>query len=99
MIKGFAVFRMDPKIGPQHVFKSETTGDISHQEVLAIFATHNLFREGFRGVHVSNRTWATYVYPPWIIALLLSPDEPIGPLRSPLNRVLHESKLGETPKP
>lgn len=98
MIKGFAVFRMDPKIGPQHVFKSETIGEISHQEVLAIFATHNLFREGFRGVHVSNRTWATYVYPPWIVALLLSPDEPIGPLRGPLNNVLHESDLGETPK-
>lgn len=89
---------MDPKIGPQHVFKSETIGEISHQEVLAIFATHNLFREGFRGVHVSNRTWATYVYPPWIVALLLSPDEPIGPLRGPLNNVLHESDLGETPK-
>lgn len=99
MIKGFAVFRLDPKIGPQHVYKSDTADDITHQEVLAIFATHNLFREGFRGVHVSNRTWATYVYPPWIIALLLSPDEPIGPLREPMNRILHASELGENPQP
>jgi len=99
VIKGFAVFRMDPKIGPQHVYQSDTIKTITHQEVLAIFATHNLFREGFRGVHVSNRTWATYVYPPWIIALLLSPDEPIGPLRTPLQRTLHEKKLKGDPKP
>ncbi|MFX1510343.1 MAG: hypothetical protein ACFFBR_08580 [Promethearchaeota archaeon] len=99
MIKGFAVFLMDPKIGPQHVYQSETIEIISHQEVLAIFATHNLFREGFRGVHVSNRTWATYVFPPWIIALLLGPDEPIGPLREPMKKILATSKLDETPKP
>jgi hypothetical protein len=89
---------MDPKIGPQHVFQSDTIENISHQEVLAIFATHNLFREGFRGVHVSNRTWATYVFPPWIIALLLGPDEPIGPLREPMQKILHASKLSEEPK-
>jgi hypothetical protein len=89
---------MDPKIGPQHVYKSETIEIISHQEVLAIFATHNLFREGFRGVHVSNRTWATYVFPPWIIALLLGPDEPIGPLREPMKKTLGTSKLAEEPK-
>lgn len=99
VIKGFAVFRMDPKIGPQHVYRSETIKNITHQETLAIFATHNLFREGFRGVHVSNHTWATYVYPPWIIALLLSPDEPIGPIRDPMHRVLNDSKLSDTPKP
>lgn len=90
---------MDAKIGPQRVYESETIGNVSHQEILAIFATHNLFREGFRGVHVSNRTWATYVYPPWIIALLLSPDEPIGPLRQPLQRILHQKKPRGEPKP
>ncbi len=90
---------MDPKIGPQHVYQSETIEIISHQEVLAIFATHNLFREGFRGVHVSNRTWATYVFPPWIVALLLSPDEPIGPLREPMKKILATSELDENPKP
>ena len=99
MIKGFAVFRMDPKIGPQRIYQSDTIEEISHQEVLAIFATHNLFREGFRGVHVSNRTWATYVFPPWIVALLLGPDEPIGPLREPMQKILHGSNLEETPKP
>ncbi len=98
MIKGFAVFRMDPKIGPQHIYKSDTISEISHQEVLAIFATHNLFREGFRGVHVSNRTWATYVFPPWIVALLLGPDEPIGPLRNPMKRILLASSLEDKPK-
>jgi len=90
---------MDPKIGPQRIYQSDTIEDVSHQEVLAIFATHNLFREGFRGVHVSNRTWATYVFPPWIIALLLSPDEPIGPLREPMQKTLYVSELEETPKP
>jgi hypothetical protein len=90
---------MDPKIGPQRIYQSDTIEEISHQEVLAIFATHNLFREGFRGVHVSNRTWATYVFPPWIIALYLGPDEPIGPLREPMQKTLHASKLGEEPKP
>ncbi|MFX1319236.1 MAG: hypothetical protein ACFE9D_06900 [Promethearchaeota archaeon] len=99
MIKGFAVFRMDPKIGPQYVYQSDTIETITHQEVLAIFATHNLFREGFRGVHVSNRTWATYVFPPWIIALFLGPDEPIGPLREPMKKILNASKLSEEPKP
>jgi hypothetical protein len=99
VIKGFAVFRMDPKIGPQRVHQSDMIKTITHQEVLAIFATHNLFREGFRGVHVSNRTWATYVYPPWIIALLLSPDEPIGPLRVPLQNILHQKKPKGEPKP
>jgi hypothetical protein len=99
VIKGFAVFRMDPKIGPQRIYQSDTIEEISHQEVLAIFATHNLFREGFRGVHVSNRTWATYVFPPWIIAVLLSADEPIGPLREPMQKILHASDLEETPKP
>lgn len=99
MIKGFAVFRMDPKIGPQRIYQSDTIEEISHQEVLAIFATHNLFREGFRGVHVSNRTWATYVFPPWIVALLLGHDEPIGPLREPMQKTLYESKIGEEPKP
>ncbi len=98
MIKGFAVFRMDPKIGPQHIYRSDTIEEVSHQEVLAIFATHNLFREGFRGVHVSNRTWATYVFPPWIVALLLGPDEPIGPIRSPMKRILHASTIEESPK-
>ncbi|MFW9984658.1 MAG: hypothetical protein ACFFCB_08010 [Candidatus Odinarchaeota archaeon] len=98
MIKGFAVFRMDPKIGPQHVYRSDSIGEVTHQEVLAIFATHNLFREGFRGVHVSNRTWATYVFPPWIVALLLGPDEPIGPLREPMKKTLHTSRLGDNPK-
>lgn len=90
---------MDPKIGPQRIYQSDTIEDISHQEVLAIFATHNLFREGFRGVHVSNRTWATYVFPPWIVALLLGPDEPIGPLREPMKKILHATKLEEEPKP
>ena len=90
---------MDPKIGPQRIYQSDTIEEISHQEVLAIFATHNLFREGFRGVHVSNRTWATYVFPPWIAALLLGPDEPIGPLREPMKKILHASKLKEEPKP
>jgi hypothetical protein len=89
---------MDPKIGPQHVYRSDTIREISHQEVLAIFATHNLFREGFRGVHVSNRTWATYVFPPWIIALLLGPDEPIGPIREPMKRILHASEISDDPK-
>ncbi|MFW9985108.1 MAG: hypothetical protein ACFFDJ_00910 [Candidatus Odinarchaeota archaeon] len=98
MIKGFAVFRMDPKIGPQHVYRSDSIREISHQEVLAIFATHNLFREGFRGVHVSNRTWATYVFPPFIVALLLGPDEPIGPLREPMKRIMHTSELADIPK-
>ncbi|TRO55154.1 hypothetical protein E2P64_07660 [Candidatus Bathyarchaeota archaeon] len=99
MIKGFAVFRMDPKIGPQYVYQSDTIETVTHQEVLAIFATHNLFREGFRGVHVSNRTWATYVFPPWIIALLLGPDEPIGPLREPMKKILNASSLPDEPKP
>lgn len=88
---------MDPKIGPQQVFKSSHIDEISHQEIVAIFATHNIFTEGFRGVHVGDRTWATYVKPPWIIGLLLSEDEPIGPLGDPMQKMIQQADLDEQP--
>lgn len=97
MIEGIAVFRMDVKIGPVHVYKSASIKQISHEEVLAIFATHNLFAEGFRGVHTGSSTWATYVWSPWIIALRLSPDEPIGPIGSPMAKIVHDFHLGKEP--
>ncbi len=97
MIIGLATFRMDPKIGPIQIYKSESIIEISHQEIIAIFASHNIFAKGFRGVHVGNHTWATYVYPPWIIGLLLSEDEPIGPLGPPLQKILENAQLDDNP--
>jgi hypothetical protein len=88
---------MDAKIGPVQVYKSASIKHITHEEVLAIFATHNLFAEGFRGVHTGTSTWATYVWPPWIIALRLSPDEPIGPIGAPMTRIIREFRLDKEP--
>jgi hypothetical protein len=97
VIDGIAVFRMDPKIGPVHVYRSANIKQISHEEVLAIFATHNLFAEGFRGVHTGISTWATYVWPPWIIALRLSADEPIGPIGAPMAKTVRQFRLDKEP--
>jgi hypothetical protein len=97
VIIGFAAFRMDPKIGPLQVYKSKSIKEISHQETIAIFASHNVFTRGFRGVYVGNRTWATYVHPPWIIGLLLTEDEPIGPLGPPLQKILENVQLDDDP--
>ncbi|MFX1562168.1 MAG: hypothetical protein ACFFDP_02545 [Promethearchaeota archaeon] len=97
MILGYAIFRMDAKIGPQKVHVSDSIQDVSHYEMMIIFSAHVRFEQGFRGVHASNRTWATYIQPPWVIALLLSPDQLIGPIEAPFEKILRKTKLGDNP--
>jgi hypothetical protein len=97
LILGYAIFRMDVKIGPQKIHLSDSIPDISNYEMLTIFSAHIRFEEGFRGVHASNRTWATYIFPPWVMALLLSPDQQIGPIEAPLKKILQKARLDEEP--
>lgn len=97
LILGYAIFYMDIKIGPKKVHLSESIPDVSIHEMLTIFSAHVSFDEGFRGVHASNRTWATYILPPYVIALLLSPDQPIEPIEAPFRKILQNTELDEEP--
>jgi hypothetical protein len=84
-------------VGPKEVYRSSNVEEITVEESVAIFATHSVFSGGFRGVHIGKRTWASYIKPPWVFALLLSPDEPIGPLESAIHIILKEVELKEVP--
>lgn len=97
MIIGYAIFHMDVKVGPSKIHVSDSISDVSKHEMFTIFSAHVKFEEGFRGVHGSNRTWATYISPPWVIALLLSPDQPIGPVEEPIRKIIQSIKFDAEP--
>ncbi|MFX1474483.1 MAG: hypothetical protein ACFFCO_03250 [Promethearchaeota archaeon] len=96
-VLGLAVFEFDPQVGPKEVYRTSNVEEITVEESVAIFATHSVFSGGFRGVHIRKRTWASYIKPPWVFALLLSPDEPIGPLENAIHTTLEEVELKEVP--
>ncbi len=97
VVLGLAVFEFDPKLGPKEVYRTSEVEEITIEEAVAIFATHSVFSGGFRGVHIGKRTWASYIKKPWVIALLLSPDEPIGPLETAVHTIMKQVELGESP--
>lgn len=96
-VLGLAVFEFDPKVGPKEVYRTRNVEEITIEEAVAIFATHSVFSGGFRGVHIGKRTWASYIKRPWVFALLLSPDEPIGPLETAIHTILEETELEKSP--
>ncbi len=96
-VLGLTVFEFDTKEGPKEVYRTRDVEEVTSDEMIAIFATHGVFSGGFRGVYIGKRTWASFIKQQWLIALLLSPDEPIGPLETIIRSLLKHVELDEMP--
>jgi hypothetical protein len=49
--------------------------EISQDETIVLFTTRTMIDEGFTGVKVKDRNWVTYLNPPYLYCILLTPVE------------------------
>jgi hypothetical protein len=53
-----------------------------------LFTTHPRVEEGFAGMTLGERTWATYLKPPYLYTVLLSTEEQTASFEKPMRQVL-----------
>ena len=75
MPMGAVLLEFDMKMGPVFKFAVPTTLEVTPDETLVLFGTRSVVEEGFTGISIKNRTWATYLNPPYLFCVLLTPME------------------------
>jgi len=93
MPRGAVLFEFDVKLGPVFKFAVPPDIEVSHEETMVLFATRTCTEEGFSGITINNRTWATYFRPPFLFAILLSPGEQPASFEHPMRDVLGAYEL------
>jgi len=88
MPRGAVLFEFDMKLGPVFKFAVPPAIEVSHEETMVLFTTRTRTEEGFSGITINNRTWATYFRPPYLFAILLSPGEQPSSFEQPMKDVL-----------
>jgi hypothetical protein len=72
------------------MFKGSTpeTIELSTDEIIVLFTTHPRVEEGFAGMTLGERTWATYLKPPYLYTVLLSAEEQTASFEKPMQQVI-----------
>ena len=88
MPQGAVLLEFDVKMGPVFKFGVPPELKLSQDESMILFSTRTIVDEGYTGITVKDRTWATYLKPPYLYGILLSPTEPQNSYEEPIQAVL-----------
>ena len=90
MPQGAALFEFDQKMGPVFKLAVPNTLEVTQDETIVLFTTRTMVDEGFSGVKIKNRAWVTYLNPPYLYCILLTPIEHQNDFEQPMIDVLAE---------
>lgn len=86
-------------MGPIIKFAIPSTLEVSQDETIVLFTTRTMIGKGFTGITVKDRTWVTYLSPPYLYCILLSPKEHQKDFGEPMEQVLsnfnHDGKIDQ----
>ncbi|MFX1562556.1 MAG: hypothetical protein ACFFDP_04540 [Promethearchaeota archaeon] len=85
---GIVLLEFDAKMGPIYKFSIPPDLRLDSDETMVLFTTRTLVNEGYSAITVKDRTWATYVLPPNLFALLLSPEEHSSTFEAPMAKII-----------
>ncbi len=88
MPQGAALIEFDQKLGPVFKFAVPTTLEVTQDETIVLFTTRTMLNEGFTGLKVKDREWVTYLNPPFLYCILLTPVEHQKDFEQPMIDVL-----------
>jgi len=77
-------------MGPVFKFAIPNTLEVTTDETIVLFTTRTLLDEGFSGIKVKDRNWVTYLNPPFLFCILLTPIEHQNDFEQPMTEVLAE---------
>ncbi|MFX1541304.1 MAG: hypothetical protein ACFFBX_11035 [Promethearchaeota archaeon] len=72
---GAVLLEFDLKMGPVFKLAVPSTLEVTQDETIILFTTRTMIDKGFTGITVKDRQWATYLNPPNLYCILLSPLE------------------------
>lgn len=85
---GAVLLEFDIKLGPVFKFAIPNTLEVTQDETIVLFSTRTMVEEGFAGITVKNRKWATYLNPPNLYCILLSSMEHLNDFEEPMENIL-----------
>jgi hypothetical protein len=77
-------------MGPIFKYAVPSTLEVTQDETMILFSTRSVVEEGFTGLTVKDRTWATYLKPPYLYCVLLSPMEHQNDFETPMKKTLSQ---------
>jgi hypothetical protein len=96
---GAVLLEFDVKMGPIFKFAVPSTLEVTQDETMVLFGTRSVVEEGYTGLTVKDRTWATYLNPPYLYCILLNPMEHQGDfeeaMKSTLSKVEYDRNLDQ----
>lgn len=99
MPKGAVLLEFDIKMGPIFKFAVPNTLEVTQDETMVLFGTRSVVEEGFTGITVKDRTWVTYLNPPYLYCILLNPMEHQGDfeeaMKSTLSKVEYDQNMDQ----
>lgn len=87
---GAVLLEFDVKMGPVFKFAVPSTLEVTQDETMVLFSTRSVVEEGFTGITVKDRTWATYLNPPYLYCVLLNPMEHQNDFEAPMETTLSQ---------
>lgn len=94
MPQGIVLLEFDTKMGPIYKFSIPPDLRLDSDEMMVLFTTRTLVNEGYTAITVKDRTWATYVIPPHLFAVLLSQMEHSSTFEAPMEKILQNINPG-----
>jgi hypothetical protein len=90
---GIVLLEFDAKMGPIYKFSIPPNLRLDSDEMMVLFTTRTLVNEGYTAIAVKDRTWATYVMPPNLFAVLLSSEEHSSSFETPMAKIIQNLDL------
>jgi len=87
---GAVLLEFDVKMGPVFKFAVPSTLEVTQDETMVLFSTRSIVEEGFTGLTVKDRSWATYLNPPYLYCVLLNPLEHQNDFEAPMETTLSQ---------
>ncbi|MFX1318356.1 MAG: hypothetical protein ACFE9D_08440 [Promethearchaeota archaeon] len=89
MPQGAALLEFDQKMGPIFKVAIPNTLEVTQDETIVLFTTRTKMDEGFTSLKVKDRNWVTYLNPPYLYCILLTPAEHQNDFEIPMTEVLN----------
>jgi hypothetical protein len=82
------LLEFDIKMGPVFKYAIPSTLEVTQDETILLFTTRTMVEKGFTAITANDRQWATYLNPPNLFGILLSPLENQHDFEEPMENIL-----------